>query len=150
MDPNVSSLYPVVDILLFLMNVTLKTLELACFPRKGTARGLSCLQARVRTLVAWPEAGPGGSGSGCRGYLWYVQYSLDRQWPPRDRVGPSGCYLAQSGRKCVKGCLPLVCEMADGVPGMQGLSRPFSRWWRAAPPWRLFRSTPCRAEFCLL
>lgn len=23
-----------------------------------------------------------------------------------------------------------------------------SRWWRAAPPWRLFRSTPCRAEFC--
>lgn len=49
MDPNVSSHCPVVDIRLFLMNVTLKTLELACFPRKGTARGLSCLQARVRS-----------------------------------------------------------------------------------------------------
>ena len=31
------------------------------------------------TLVAWPKAGPGGSGSGCRGSIWYVQYSLGRR-----------------------------------------------------------------------
>lgn len=33
---------------LFLMNITLKTVELVCFPRKAAARGLGCLQALGR------------------------------------------------------------------------------------------------------
>ena len=35
----------------------------------------------VPTLVAWSKAGPGGSGSGCRGYIWYVQSA----WADGDR-----------------------------------------------------------------
>ena len=129
-----------------------KLWNLPVFPGKGLpgAWVASRHEWEVPTLVAWPKAGPGGSGSGCRGSIWYVQYSLGRRWWPWDQGSPSVCYWAQPGRECVKGCLPLVCEMADGVPGTQGLSRPFSWWWRAAPPWRLFRSTPCRAKFCFL
>ena len=144
-------MYPVIalwwTVRLLLMNITLKTWERASFPRNGTARALSCLLARGES-VAWPEAGPGGAGSGCRGYTRCAQHSLGRRRPPWDWAGPPGCYSAQPGGKGVRGCSPRVCEMADGVPGTRGLSRLFSRWWRAAPPWRLFRNTPCRAEFC--
>lgn len=120
---------------LFLMNNTLKTLELACFPRKGTARGLggphtlgrdanTCCLAQGR---AW-EFREGVQGLGPCMSLGCIQYSLDSGWPPWCWAGPSGMSLGSTRWASV----PKAGHLWFAESGWSG------PWWHTSPVKAIF------------
>ena len=115
---------------LFLMNNTLKTLELACFPRKGTARGLGGPQALGRDANTcclaqgrvW-KFREGVQGRGPCTSLGWIQRSLHSGWPPWRWVGPSGMSLGSTRWASV----PKAGHLWFAESGRRG------SWWHTSP-----------------